>query len=59
MPVRGISPLGREKRNAITVQQEGADISIKLLTKALTDAGVELPQQRNFTRQTLQAFAKR
>ena len=33
--------------------------SKKLLTKALTEAGVELPQQRNFTRRDLQAFAKR
>jgi predicted TPR repeat methyltransferase len=31
--------------------------SKKLLTKVLTEAGVELTQQRNFTRRELQAFA--
>ena len=33
--------------------------SKKLLTKALLDAGVDLPSQRNFTRKELQTFANR
>jgi hypothetical protein len=41
-----------------TGQSRRVERSKKLLTIALAEAGVELPQQRNFTRQELQAFAK-
>jgi hypothetical protein len=61
MRVRGISPLSREKRNAMTAQQDGSHVSNgqRTFLQKLTEAGVELPQQRNFTRRDLQAFAKR
>ena len=48
-----------QRNDRATGRSRRVERSKKLLTKALTDAGVELPQQRNFTRRDLQEFAKR
>ncbi|KAI2497782.1 hypothetical protein MHU86_16724 [Fragilaria crotonensis] len=48
-----------QRNDRATGRSRRVERSKKLLTKALTEAGVELPQQRNFTRRELQEFAKR
>ncbi len=47
-----------QRNDRATGQSRRVERSKKLLTIALAAAGVELPQQRNFTRRELQAFAK-
>ena len=56
--------ISREQREAQrydrpTGQSRRVERSKKLLIKALSEAGVELPEQRSYTRKELQTFAKR
>jgi hypothetical protein len=48
-----------QRKDKATGRSRRVERSKKQLTKALLDAGVELPPQRNFTRKELQAFANR
>jgi hypothetical protein len=48
-----------QRHDRATGQSRRVERSKKLLIKALSEAGVELPEQRNYTRKELQTFATR